>query len=280
MMYRRFVNRAVVLLLIGFSGWLPSRLLAAVPTTAPAADFSHTWLLHLPGIGGEMPVDRDLRDGLKEGGWKGPLTIYDWTENDPGLDALRNHKRNMCEAAKISQMIEKRVRKDPQVRIMLTSHSGGTGLAVWALEKLPDEVKVQDLFLLASALSPSYDLGPALKHVRGHAYVFYSQGDAVVLGTGTKLFGTIDGVRCEAAGLIGFAAPKGADKTQYQKLVQKPYDEGWQVYGHFGNHIGCMSEAFADHVLAPILTEDLIEAPVSGRPSARAAPRREENCEK
>ena len=261
----KFVKRAVVLLLVSFSGGLSS----AAPTTAPAVDFSHTWLLHLPGIGGEMPVDRDLVDGLRKGGWKGPLTVYDWTENDPGLDALRNHKRNMREAAKIADMIQDHVRKDPKVRIVVTSHSGGTGLAVWALENLPDDVQVQDVLLLASALSPGYDLSHALKHVRGHAYVFYSQGDALVLGTGTKMFGTIDGVRSEAAGLIGFSTPKGADPNEYRKLVQKPYDEGWQVYGHFGNHIGCMSGSFADHVLAPILIEDANAAQADGHASTR-----------
>lgn len=271
-MRHRIAKFTVAVLLVGVVRPGPA---TAGPATAPAVDFSHAWLLHLPGIGGELPVDHDLVDGLKEGGWKGPLTIYDWTENDPGLDALRNHKRNIREAGKIADMIETRVRKDPKVRIIVTSHSGGTGLAVWALEKLPDDVQVQDLLLLASALSPGYDLSHALKHVRGHAYVFYSQGDAVVLGTGTKMFGTIDGVRSQAAGLVGFEVPKGADRALYRKLVQKPYDQGWEVYGHFGNHIGCMSESFADHVLAPIVIEGLGETHADGLSKSRQRERHE-----
>lgn len=234
----------------------------AGPTTAPSADFRHTWLLHLPGIGGEMPIDHALIDGLIDGGWEGPTTIYDWTEKDPGLDALRNHRRNAREATKVAKMIEDRVRQDPKTCIMLTSHSGGTGIAVWALEQLPEDVRVQDLFLLASALSPRYDLTAALKHVRGRTYVFYSASDALVLGTGTKLFGTIDGVRCEAAGLVGFTPPKKADKRQYAKLVQKPYEKGWAVYGHFGTHIGCMSAPFAKNIVAPIVIEDLAASEV------------------
>ena len=97
--------------------------------------------------------------------------------------------------------------KDPKLEITLTSHSGGTGIAVWALEKMPEGMQVQTLVLLASALSPDYDLSKALRHVRGKAYVFYSQNDQVVLGAGTRLFGTIDGVKSDAAGLIGFRMP-------------------------------------------------------------------------
>ena len=59
------------------------------------------------------------------------------------------------------------------------------------------------VFLLASALSPEYDLSKALGHVRGKVYVFTSPGDSLVLGTGTRLFGTIDGIKSDAAGLNG-----------------------------------------------------------------------------
>jgi len=231
------------------------------PTTMPAADFSHTWLLHLPGIAGERRVDHNLVRGLHDGGWDGQETIYDWTEQDPGLDALRARKRNLEEAAKVAGLIEMRLRKDPKLQITLTSHSGGTGIAVWALEKLPNHVQVQTLVLMAPALSPTYDLSKALRHVRGKAYVFYSENDTVVLGVGTRLFGTIDGVNTPAAGLVGFKRPESADAPQYDKLVQKPYDKGWMIFGNIGDHIGCMSRPFAQNVIAPILIEDLSGAP-------------------
>jgi pimeloyl-ACP methyl ester carboxylesterase len=249
-------------LVMGLALALPGRALFAspdspMPTTAPAADFSRTWLLHLPGIGGERTMDRRMTRGLRQGGWDGTITIYDWTEHDPGLDALLNRERNMREAAKVAELIEERRSKDPKLEITLTSHSGGTGIAAWALEKLPEGMQVQTLVLLASALSPDYDLSRALRHVRGKAYVFYSQNDQVVLGAGTKLFGTIDGVKSEAAGLIGFRTPEGADKTEYGKLVQKPYDKGWIAFENIGNHVGCMSQPFAQNVLAPMLIDDL-----------------------
>jgi hypothetical protein len=95
--------------------------------------------------------------------------------------------------------------------------------------------------------------------VRGKAYVFYSKNDQVVLGAGTRLFGTIDGVKSDAAGLIGFRTPDAADKYEYGKLVQKPYDNGWIAFQNIGNHIGCMSQPFAENVVAPLLVEDAVK---------------------
>lgn len=230
------------------------------PTTGPAVDFSQTWLLHLPGIAGARSLDRRMVEGLKDGGWEGSVSIYDWTENDPGLDALLAYKRNIGQAEKVAAQIQERLRKDPKLRITLTCHSGGTGIAVWALERLPEGMQVQSVALLASALSPDYDLSKALNHVRGKAYVFYSKNDQVVLGAGTRLFGTIDGVKTDAAGLIGFRTPPGADKREYEKLVQLPYDNGWIAFQNIGNHIGCMSQPFAENVVAPLLIEDVAKA--------------------
>lgn len=240
------------------------------PTTAPSADFSHTWLLQLPGVGGEMQIDRNLVHGLKDGGWDGPITIYDWTEHDPGMAALLSRKRNEQEAQKVAVMIEERLKDDPHLQITITSHSGGTGIAVWALEKLPADVKVQTLVLLSSALSPDYDLSNALKHVRRQAYVFYSENDTLVLGAGTKMFGTIDGKKTEAAGLVGFTAPAEADRDEYGKLVQKPWVQEWMKYDNAGSHIGFMSRSFAGNVLGPILIEALSQKPGSG-PTTHAA---------
>jgi hypothetical protein len=222
----------------------------------PAVDFSHTWLLHLPGIGGARSIDRRMTDGLKDGGWDGAISIYDWTAHDPGINALLSYKRNKEQAEKVEQQIEQKLARDPNLKVTLTSHSGGTGIAVWALEDMPEGMQVQTLVLLASALSPEYDLSKALKHVRGKAYVFYSKNDQVVLGAGTRLFGTIDGVKTDAAGLVGFKKPEGADEKAYEKLVQKPYDDGWIAFQNIGNHVGCMSQPFAENVIAAMLIED------------------------
>jgi len=253
------MRRWVAILLL-FGLLVPSGLLAAgaMPPVdrdqaAPAADFDHTFLLHLPGIAGERWVDLQMTSGLRDAGYVGPIQTYDWTENDPGLNALRAYKRNRAEAARVADLITAKFRADPNQRIILTAHSGGTGIVIWALEKLPADVKVDTVVLLSSALSPEYDLSAALSHVSGVCYSFYSENDVLVLATGTKLFGTIDGKYCESAGEFGFVFPNGGDAKQYEKLVQKPYDRAYLRYGNIGDHMGPMRRSFSAHILAPLL---------------------------
>jgi hypothetical protein len=120
------------------------------------------------------------------------------------------------------------------------------------MEQLPADVMVDSWLMVAPALSPGYDLSAALRHVRGRAYAINSQGD-IVLGQGTRVFGTIDGVKSDAAGRVGFVRAANADAGQYEKLVQVNYDPAWLKLGNAGDHIGPMNTRFAREVLAPLL---------------------------
>ncbi len=88
----------------------------------------------------------------------------------------------------------------------MVAKSGGAGIAVRALEWLADDA-VERAILLAPAISPRYDLTAALRAVRREIVVFWSPLDVVVLGAGTRLFGTIDRVKTVGAGLVGFRVP-------------------------------------------------------------------------
>ena len=224
----------------------PDPLLSAVSAHGPL-------LLHLPGIGGPRLCDHRMLAGLRDGGVKANFVICDWTENDPGIAALQGYARNRREAQRIADLILAHIAADPDSPIYLTAHSGGCGLAVWALEKLPPDVKLQTVLLIAPALSPGYDLTRALHHVDGNMYAFSSLLDTVVLETGTRLFGTIDGVQTPAAGFSGFVQPPGADPLFYQKLIQRTYQRDWARYNDFGDHIGAMSRPFAKAILAPLI---------------------------
>jgi pimeloyl-ACP methyl ester carboxylesterase len=240
------------------------------PAAAPDA-----WLLHLPGIAGETRIDHGLVRGLRDGGFNGEVQIYDWTGDAPGIAALQAHKRHKEEAAKVAQMITERRRQSPKGRIVLTAHSGGTGIAVYALEMLPEDVKVDTVLLLSPALSPTYDLSKALPRVRGNVYSFPSPYDSAVLGIGTKLFGTVDGVKGEAAGKVGFVPPADADATTrkaYEKLIQRPYDRSWIPLGNLGNHIGSMVPSFAAKILTPLCLPEMpgvVVVPGKGAPTTR-----------
>ena len=233
----------------------PQHLSTNVPTTAPAqvAPALKPYVLHLPGVSGTSVIDHSLRDGLRAGGFDGTLDIYDWTCRDPGIPALHNRVRNEEQAQLVADRLTEQFRKFPQVPIYLVCHSGGSGPATWALERLPADVRVSCFVMLAPALSPTYDLSRALARVSGSCYSFHSTNDDLVLGTGTRLFGTIDGVRVDAAGRVGFVKPDGADAAQYAKLVQKPYDATWGRLGHIGGHVGCMGTPFVQAVVAPLM---------------------------
>jgi len=210
-------------------------------------------LIHLPGIGGHMRIDDNLIAGLKQGGLDADMRIYDWTGPDRGIIALGSATRHSDESSKVAEMITAIYRANPRTPIIITSHSAGTGIAIWALEKLPDDVQIDTLLMMQSALSPNYDLSKALRHVRGRAYSFCSIYDPVLGGAGTGLLGTVDRIQTEAAGRVGFARPPRADARAYDKLQQIAYDESWMQLGNPGDHIGPMRRRFAKEMLAPLL---------------------------
>jgi pimeloyl-ACP methyl ester carboxylesterase len=213
----------------------------------------HERLIHLPGIAGARLLDRYFVAGIHDGGYAGRSETYDWTAGDPGVAALLARRRNEREAEKVAARIEKLLTDDPDLKVRIVCHSGGAGIAAWALERLPDGMQIETLVMIAPALSPRYDLSKALAHVRGKAYAFTSPNDAIVLGAGTRLLGTIDGVKTEAAGLHGFVKPDGADDAQYAKLVPMPYAAEWMDLGNIGDHIGPMGRTFAREVISPIV---------------------------
>jgi hypothetical protein len=218
------------------------------PTNQPTA--LH---IHLPGIGGYRGVDRGMLRGLREGGYDQRIRVHDWTGEDAGLAALMATQRHKDESKRVAQMIEEELEINPQTHITVSAHSAGAGIIAWALEQLPADKKIDTLLLIAPALSPTYDLSRAMSHVRGKVYVIYSPYDSAVLGMGTKMFGTVDGVKVEAAGKVGFKPPSSADKQQYEKLVQIPYRSDWVKLGNIGDHIGGLSRPFAKEILAPLL---------------------------
>jgi pimeloyl-ACP methyl ester carboxylesterase len=166
---------------------------------------------------------------------------------------LAASQRHRSEARKIAAELTRLYRENPHRRIYLTSHSAGTGVAAFALAQLPDDVRIESWLLLASALSPQYDLSPALRPVRTKAYSLYSPHDWIV-GWGTRNFGTIDRIKTDSGGLIGFTPPENAaDVWQYEKLVQIPYDNDWMRLGNNGDHIGTMMPRFSRQMLAPLL---------------------------
>ncbi len=247
----------------------------AIPTSEPILSESKSaavhlppLLLHLPGIGGRRSIDVALVNGFRQGGFKGDVQIYDWTHDDAGIDALRSLDRNKREATLIARSLVARHVLDPTAVVYLTCHSGGAGIAAWVLEDLPPGVQVRSVLFMSPALSPDYDLTAALRHVATHAYAFTSLSDTLILGYGTRVFGTIDGVKTDAAGRVGFRKPPAGDGEQYAKLVQLPYEADWVRYHNYGDHVGGMTRIFAATILAPLTLSGILPATPASRPSA------------
>jgi hypothetical protein len=147
-------------------------------------------------------------------------------------------------------------RGHPEAAVFLVGKSGGTGVVVKALEHLTDDA-VEAAVLLSPALSPSYDLSRALRAVRRELVVFWSPYDVIVLGAGTRIFGTIDRIRTVSAGLVGFRPPSpdgdAGRRAQYRKLRQVRWRPRMAATGYLGGHVGPDNPAFLRKYVVPLL---------------------------
>src|SRR5262249_5495298 len=136
--------------------------------------------------------------------------------------------------------------QDPDRPVFLVGKSGGTGLVLAAAEQLPPQT-LERIILLSAAVSPSYDLRPALRATRHEIVSFYSPYDQLVLNWGTSQFGTIDRYYGASAGLRGFVIPTDQspeDRALYDRLVQVKWNPAMILEGHLGSHIGTSMPAF------------------------------------
>jgi hypothetical protein len=148
----------------------------------------------------------------------------------------------------------------PGEPVFVVAKSGGSGIVVKALERL-DENAVARAILLAPAVSPGYDLSGALRAVRCEMVVFWSPLDVVILGAGTRVFGTIDRVRSASAGLMGFKKPAGdpagdQERHPYDKLRQVRWRPRMAATGYLGGHLGPDSPLFLRKYVVPLLRTD------------------------
>jgi hypothetical protein len=231
------------------------------------------YLLHLPGIGGTRRIDRMLTEGLVQGGIDADVEIHDWTGSDEGMNALYARQRHEHEADIVAQMITDRFRTDPRQKIILSGpqrrhrHRGvGPGTTAGRRE---------GRFAAAARVGAVARLRPFSRAAaRARQGVRALQRPRPVLGVGTRMFGTIDGVKSDAAGRVGFTKPKDAvDPAQYDKLVQIAYDSRWVRLNNIGDHIGAMMRPFAREVLSPLLQTGVLREIVKAttRPATRRA---------
>jgi pimeloyl-ACP methyl ester carboxylesterase len=168
---------------------------------------------------------------------------------------LTNATNHDLRAGEIADVVAAYRSEYRDAAVFLVGKSGGTGLVVKALERLPDDT-VEAAVLLSPALSPAYNLAPALRAVRREMVVFWSPLDVIVLGAGTRIFGTIDRIKTISAGMVGFRSPAPGDeetRARYRKLRQVRWGPKMAATGYLGGHVGPDNPAFLRKYVVPLL---------------------------
>jgi pimeloyl-ACP methyl ester carboxylesterase len=211
-------------------------------------------VIMLPGIDGIAPYNVNACKALCRGDEDMAVELYDWTLPFGLLINQCAVLRNHLAADELTARIMRYRKKYPGRPVYLIGHSGGTAIAVWAAEALPDGEQIDRIVLLASSLSPGYDLSGAIRHTRFGIVSFYSDRDGALLGAGTVLLGTMDGQHTESAGKVGFHPVAGAVGA-YGGLTQIPWGPAMAVDGHDGGHFGYTDPRFMVAHVKPLLTE-------------------------
>lgn len=212
----------------------------------------------LDGVGRFQFAPLLIRRALREEGVPMGTVCYDWQFGLPGeiWTDLMWLRRNRVMGAKLARRLLAFRRVHPRTRIHMIAYSGGAGIGVFALETLgPRRHLIETLVLACPALSPGYNLGPALRGVT-KAYALISHKDTGILGLGTRIFGTTDRQFSAAAGSTGFRMPcdcSAEDRRAYDRLREIHWTPDLKQLGHTGGHTGWAGVKLLRRHLMPIL---------------------------
>lgn len=232
-------------------------------------------------IGGAGPIGHvgslSVPEGLEDAGYRGYVEVFPWQTVTTAIDQL-DLERNRAKGSELAEQIRRQKRRNPDVPVNIIALSAGTGIATFALERLPEDIKVENAVYLSSSLSSHYDLTRALRRVRGGVYVFFSDEDPI-LNNLLPLAGTVDRKDADegVAGLQGFRRPRRSRETneQYMKVHNVRCKAEYAEYGYSGGHTGATSRSFVAHVIAPLVIRgDGMESR-----SARSEPAAEESSQ-
>ena len=228
----------------------------AAPPGAIGGTRNHHVLI-LPGIGGSSPGLRALSREITATGAAVDMdaAVWDWTRVESpvslfGLPNITNHPRNVRRAERLAAEIVTWQQQHPDRRLTLMGHSGGGGMALMAVERLPPgaSVNLERVVLLSPAVSPCRDLSPVLRRTRNGIFNYHSRADRFILHLSTRIFGTMERERTAAAGCVGFARcdPRVEELCWTRSMIR---------HGNRGGHFGAFRIPFARRFILPELTE-------------------------
>jgi hypothetical protein len=209
------------------------------------------------GVGGIDFLGLAAHWALPRAGVQHEIRDFVWTH--PGRNRyfrdLQDVRYLVGKAEELAAEVRRYKGEHPDRPVYLVGKSGGAGVVLAAAECLP-AATLDRIILLSPAVSPTYDLRPALTATKGEIISFYSIYDQFILGWGTRQFGTVDRFYCPAAGLYGFVVPGRlgeADRALYQRLVQLPWRPAMIFEGNLGNHTGSSMPGFVGREVGPWL---------------------------
>jgi hypothetical protein len=193
------------------------------------------------GVGGLDILGWSAPRALNKSGIKHHVREFHWTHGWGMIFRdLQDQHHLQAKAEELARLVRRLQTDYPGRPIYILAKSGGTGLALRGAELLPERT-LERIILLSAAVSPDYDLRPALRSTRREIVSYHSAFDQFILNWGTRQFGTMDRVYGPSAGLNGFRTPEGlgeADQALYRRLVQVPWHARMLGQGHTGGHAG------------------------------------------
>ena len=209
----------------------------------------------LSGAGGMMGETERIREGLNAGGVGRAIEVFEWSGGGVLTDQT-DVEANRRKAHRLATRIEGYTRSHPGRPVHLVGVSAGTGLVVWALERLSEGCEATGAVLIASSLDTKYDLTGALSHVADRVYSFNSVADPVLVW-GVTWAGTVDRGGGIAGGLVGFSPPDSASEQTRALYKEKLREISWWpgdvVLGHLGDHLGATNPTYVKTKIAPII---------------------------
>jgi hypothetical protein len=209
------------------------------------------------GVGGYDTLPLSARMTFPHAGVPHEVYNFVWTHRVGQLFRdLQDTEHVIRKSHELADLIRQRKESAPDQPIYLVAKSGGAGLALLAAEQLPPAT-LERIILLSPAVSPTYDLRPALRATRKELVNFYSKNDQFILHWGTCTFGNIDRHYGPGAGMTGFQVtvqtPEEAEL--FGRLVQVPWQPRMLLHGYAGGHHGTSAPPFLAAEVAPWLKE-------------------------
>ncbi|MCG3138132.1 MAG: hypothetical protein HJJLKODD_01992 [Phycisphaerae bacterium] len=242
------------------------------PPTSQELQRGMVWMM--PGVSGWVPEIYPAYRAFRDAGVDRAIRVNDrWFRAWGMFRNLQEIERNRALAAEFAAEIIEYRKNHPHQPIDLVGYSGGGAMVLFIAEALPEDIHLRNIVLCQAAISPDYDLQPALRRVTGHIVNFHCPSDGFMLGWGTRQFGTMDRKFVESAGRNGFNIEQAiADSRQRDRLRQVAWNRDMFWTGHWGTHLSMLAYGWNRRYIAPCLAIDDSAIPLTAEEAHVASP--------